>query len=255
MNKQKWFIVSTVISVVALVGLVAGCAKAELPVINSFTASSTSVTQGDTTTLSWDTSGADTVTLMPVDQTLESSGSLVVTPEYSTCWELRAENGAGSVTKELTIVVNAPSTKTYTNDKYGFSFQYPADWVARPELVKARVVAAFGVAGSVPGAMIIVNDAAEPVTADLIVAMYKAFPDTSDAKVISDITPTTLLDGTPASQFNFSYTFGGQYPIDALGISVDKDGNRIWAIVYTIDSVSPYDEAMFSDIAHTLSVQ
>jgi hypothetical protein len=109
LSKYKWFLVLTVMSAVALIGPAVGCAAP--PVINSFTTSSTSVIKGQSITLSWDVSGADTITLVPGNQTLESSGSLVVTPEYSTGWELRATNKAGSVTKQLNIVVNMPASE------------------------------------------------------------------------------------------------------------------------------------------------
>jgi hypothetical protein len=143
---------------------------------------------------------------------------------------------------------------TYTSDKYGFSIQYPKDWVERTELVNKTVVAAFGVSGGIPGMSISVADADAPLTADWIIAQTNSLPDTSSGKVTSDITPTTLDDGTPASQYTLKYNYQA-YEIKAFGVSADKDGKRIRAFVWTIDSFSPYDEALFSEIAHTLSVK
>jgi hypothetical protein len=111
MNKRKWFIVLIVMSALALVGSAAGCAPATPPVINSYTASSTSINSGQSTTLNWDVSGADTVTIEPGIGTVKSSGSMVITPEYSTCWELTATNKAASITKKITIIVNTPPSE------------------------------------------------------------------------------------------------------------------------------------------------
>jgi hypothetical protein len=264
-NKQKWLLLLMIFSAAVLVSSAAGCVPATPPVINSFTASSTSIDQGQNTTLSWDVSGAKTVAIAPGVGTVESRGSAVVTPEYSTCWELTATNKAGKVTTQLTIVVNTPAAhelsytaKTYTNSEYGFSFQYPSEWVNRPELTlggKQGVVAAFGIAGSVPGVVLIVVDATEPLTADWFAAANDGWPNNSETKVTSDITPTILLDKTSASQFRVMYTYAGQYPMDAFCISVDKQDKRIMPLIWTIDSVSPYDETLFSEIAHTLSVE
>ena len=144
--------------------------------------------------------------------------------------------------------------KTYTNSEFGFSVQYPKDWVEQPQLVNQIVVAAFGITGFVPGMSISVADADGPLTADWIVAQTNSLPDTSDGKVTSDITPTTLDDGTPAFQYTLKYNYQ-VYEITSFGVAADKDGKRIRAFVWTIDAFSPYDEALFSEIAHTLSFE
>ena len=143
---------------------------------------------------------------------------------------------------------------TYTNSEYGFSVQYPKEWVPQPQLVNNIVVAAFGISGFIPGMSISVADADGPLTADWIVAQTNSLPDTSQGKVTSDITPTTLDDGTPAFQYTLSYTYQS-YAIQAFGVSADKNGKRIRAFVWTIDAFSPYDETLFSEIAHTLSFE
>jgi hypothetical protein len=142
--------------------------------------------------------------------------------------------------------------KTYTNSEYGFSVQYPKAWVERPELVNNIVVAAFGVSGFVPGMSISVADADGPLTADWIVAQTNSLPDTSNGQVTSDITSTTLDDGTAAFQYTLKYNYQA-FEIMSFGVAADKDGKRIRAWVWTIDAFSPYDETLFSEIAHTLS--
>jgi hypothetical protein len=142
---------------------------------------------------------------------------------------------------------------TYTNSEYGFSIQYPSDWVARPEIAVGTIIAAFGVPGFVPGVSLSVRDANEPLTAEWIIAANTDEGNT-DVKVTSDITPTTLDDGTPAFQYTSTFTSQG-YEIASFATSVDKDGKRIRATVWTITAFSPYDETLFPEIAHTLSVK
>lgn len=142
----------------------------------------------------------------------------------------------------------------YTNSEYGFSVQYPADWGENTGLENEIVVAAFSASAGLPGISLSVADADGTLTADSIVAQINSLPSHSGAQVTSDITPTTLDDGTTASQYALKYKFQA-YDIVAFGISADKGGKRIRAWVWTIDAFSPYDEALFSEIAHTLSVK
>jgi len=143
--------------------------------------------------------------------------------------------------------------KTYTNSEYGCSIQYPADWSEYSAVVTGTVVASFSVPGFVPGVSLSVRDADAPITADWVVAANTAEGNT-DVKVTSDLKPTTLSDGTPAIQYTSSFT-SGQYDIVSFATSTDKNGKRIRATVWTIDAFSPYDETLFSEIAHTLSVK
>jgi hypothetical protein len=111
MNKHKWFLVLIVMSVVALIGSAAGCAPAaptgpaDKPAIKSFAASPTSISQGQSTNLSWDVSGATTVTIEPAIGTVGSSGSLQLKPDASTTYTLTATNQAGTDTNSVSIAV------------------------------------------------------------------------------------------------------------------------------------------------------
>jgi hypothetical protein len=143
--------------------------------------------------------------------------------------------------------------KTYTNSQYGFSIQYPKDWVERPDIMKGTIIAAFGVPGFVPGVSLSVRDADAPLTAEWIVAANTA-EGNNDVKVTSAVTPTTLDDGTAAFQYPSKF-LSGEYEILSFATSIDKDGKRIRATVWTIDAFAPYDETFYSEIAHTLSVK
>jgi hypothetical protein len=109
-NKQKWFLVLIAISLVALIGSAFGCGAtpatpAAKPTINSFSASPSSINQGQQTTLSWDVSGVTTVNIQPDIRTQGPTGSLTLTPNATITYTLTAENDAGSTTSSTTINV------------------------------------------------------------------------------------------------------------------------------------------------------
>jgi hypothetical protein len=144
--------------------------------------------------------------------------------------------------------------KTYTNSQYGFSVQYPKEWESKPELITKVKVAVFSIPAYMPGMDVTVADADAPLTADWIVKLCNSLPDNVDGKVTSGPTPTTLDDGSPAFEYEFKYTYQA-YGLKAFGVAADKNGKRILAYVWTIDSMVPYDKAKFSEIAHTLSIK
>jgi branched-chain amino acid transport system substrate-binding protein len=143
--------------------------------------------------------------------------------------------------------------KTYTNSENGFSIQYPDSWVERPDIEGGTKIAVFSVAAFIPGVTVSVRNADAPLTADWIVAADTDEGNTS-VKVTSDVTATTLDDGTPASQYTETFQTQG-YELTAFAVAADKGGKRIRATVWTIDAFSPYDGKLFSEIAHTLSVK
>ena len=112
MNKHKMFLVLTVILLMALVGSAVGCAAVAptgpvaKPTINSFTASPASIDAGQKTTISWDVSGAATITIQPnIIGTVGSSGSLQLTPPDTITYTLTATNETGSTSGTVTITV------------------------------------------------------------------------------------------------------------------------------------------------------
>lgn len=78
-----------------------------LPEINSFTASDFLIAPGETTTLSWDVSGADSVDLSPTTGAVSAAGSADVSPVATTTYTLTATNTTGSVNSEIEIAVDA----------------------------------------------------------------------------------------------------------------------------------------------------
>jgi hypothetical protein len=81
---------------------------ASLPMINSFTASSASISEGGSSSLNWSTTGATGVSITPGSFTSASaSGSRTVSPTATVTYSLTASNAAGSVQATVTVVVQA----------------------------------------------------------------------------------------------------------------------------------------------------
>jgi len=93
---------------IAVLVFIVGCAGAPptAPIINSFSANPTTVTLGESSTLSWSVTDATSVT---IDQSIGSVALIsttTVSPTTTTTYTLTANNAAGSVTATTTITVN-----------------------------------------------------------------------------------------------------------------------------------------------------
>lgn len=77
-----------------------------LPVINSFTVSLTDIERGESSTLSWNVSGATVVEIDNGIGTVSSSGKQAVAPNTTITFTLTASNDDGSVTQTAQIVVH-----------------------------------------------------------------------------------------------------------------------------------------------------
>lgn len=107
-NAAGWSSATTVVLVMA-------APPGDLPVINSFTANPGNITAGDSSTLSWNVSNADTLTLTgEITKTLGSMvGSSDVSPDATITYTLTATNAAGSIIATVQVVV-APAGHTVT---------------------------------------------------------------------------------------------------------------------------------------------
>ncbi len=82
-----------------------------VPTISSFTANPTSITSGNSTTLSWSVTGNPTPTLSINNGVGTVSGSSVnVTPASTTTYTLTVTNSQGNTTANTTVTVTAPDT-------------------------------------------------------------------------------------------------------------------------------------------------
>jgi steroid delta-isomerase-like uncharacterized protein len=142
---------------------------------------------------------------------------------------------------------------TYTNDQYGFSIQYPKDWVARPDLMTSPyMLAMFGVPSFVPVLGIGAFDADAPVTKDWIIETMEKVGYTNP-KITSDIEEEALAGGIKAYTFKAESIAPNGYGVVAYYLQAEKDGKCIRVGVVTVDTFVPYDEKLFSEIAHTLT--
>jgi hypothetical protein len=77
------------------------------PVVKSFNASPGQIAPGDASTLSWDVSGAGTVSIAPDIGNVALSGTRVVLPTNTTIYTLTATNAVGTVTASTEVAVVA----------------------------------------------------------------------------------------------------------------------------------------------------
>jgi len=82
-----------------------------LPVIASFTATPASINAGQSSTLQWSVTNADTVSISSLG-TVTASGSRSVTPAATTIYTLTATNKSGSATRTATVTVTGSGGPT-----------------------------------------------------------------------------------------------------------------------------------------------
>ncbi len=105
-----------IIGLIACAGL-AGCttpfptiAEAPAPTITSFSASPAAIIAGASTTLSWTTANATSITVTPgTFASVSASGSVVLNPTVTTTYTLTATSTTGSATATVMVTVSQPS--------------------------------------------------------------------------------------------------------------------------------------------------
>ncbi len=81
------------------------------PVINSFAASSSTISQGSSTTLSWNISNASSAAIdTGVGSITIPTGTIVVSPAVTTTYTLTASSSQGTAVAHVTVTVNTPDT-------------------------------------------------------------------------------------------------------------------------------------------------
>ena len=83
------------------------------PVISSFTANPTYIQAGQSSTLVWNVSDADLVSISPSVGSVAASGSIAVFPTYTTSYTLTATNSQGAVSYSTTVTVAPPYASSY----------------------------------------------------------------------------------------------------------------------------------------------
>ena len=133
----------------------------------------------------------------------------------------------------------------YVNTDYGFSVKYPKEWAEQSSEEPTTLLLAAA-AKRVPAISISVQDSAtfaEALTATLALAG-------SDIKIVAEWA-AALADGTPATEAVVKWKVQG-LGADTFALGVQKDNKWIIVAVTTVSLLAKYDEALFSEIAHTL---
>jgi hypothetical protein len=91
---------------IARVSITAGTPASSAPLIVSFTANPTTINAGQSSTLSWQVSNADTVSISTLGS-VALSGSQAVTPATTTTYILTATHGSQTATAQATVTVNS----------------------------------------------------------------------------------------------------------------------------------------------------
>jgi hypothetical protein len=147
-----------------------------------------------------------------------------------------AQQGGGAITFEAA---------EYVNTEYGFSVKYPKDWAQQTSTEPSTLFLAAA-AKRVPAISISVQDSAtfaEALTATLSLAG-------SNINITTERS-ATLADGTPATEAVVKWKAQG-LSADTFALGVQKDGKWIIVAVTTASLLAKYDEALFSEIVHTL---
>lgn len=97
--------------ILLLCAILSGC-TGSTPVINSFFASPSCIVAGESATLSWTVTNADTVTIDYGIGTVDLTGLTNVTPTTDTTYNLIATNSAGTITATVTVTVATIETFT-----------------------------------------------------------------------------------------------------------------------------------------------
>jgi len=103
---------------IAFLVFIAGCSGTSptTPIIISFSADPSTVTVGESSTLSWIVTDADSVTIDNGIGIVALTGTTGVNPTTTTTYTLTAANSAGSVTATTTVTVGSQFTVTYNGN-------------------------------------------------------------------------------------------------------------------------------------------
>jgi hypothetical protein len=108
-NNFKYFSLFFAIAVLVFITGCSGTPPA-VPIINSFSATPSTITVGESSTLSWSVTDAASVTIdHGVGSVASTTGTTSVSPAVTTTYTFTATNATGSVTATTTVMVNPPA--------------------------------------------------------------------------------------------------------------------------------------------------
>ncbi|MBM4447123.1 MAG: DUF1254 domain-containing protein [Chloroflexi bacterium] len=134
----------------------------------------------------------------------------------------------------------------YVNTEHSFSIKYPAAWV-KGQPVGAQVFTAAATA-RVPVITVSIREAAT-----FTGALKAGLEESGGSNInIGPEKQTKLADGTEATTAKADWTVKSGYPGETFALGVQKGSKWIVVTITTVAMLVPYDEAKFSEIAHTL---
>jgi hypothetical protein len=217
------------------------------PVINSFTVASATINEGESTTLSWDITGADSATINNgVGSVDPSSGSHEVSPTTTTTYTLTATNAAGSVTATVSVTVRPTLNQGWNLISL---YEQPVDTDIASVL--SSISGKYSSVWAFIGNSWKVYDPANPGFSDLTTmeAGMGYWIDMSESAtlVIPDSAPSNSINLVRGSNLVGYNSSGSQAIADALA-SIDGNYLSVWAFIR--GSWKVYDPANpgFSDL-------
>jgi len=141
----------------------------------------------------------------------------------------------------------------YVNSEYGFSVQYPADWVEN-EVSEGSTIVYYVVSEERVPLMFINVDEAATFEDALNGAIDAA--EGSKVKIDSqeDVRLAGGIDATRAI-FKFNHPAVPVVALDAMALGAQKDGKWIVVTVATLGAIFKFDEALFTEIVSNLSFE
>jgi hypothetical protein len=136
----------------------------------------------------------------------------------------------------------------YVNAEYGFSVKYPKEWLQKPSEEPTTVFYAAA-EKRVPALTISVLEGATFAEA-LTTVLSKAG---SDINIVTE-KETTLANSKPASEAVVKWKTQG-FGADTFALGVQKGDKWIIVAITTVSLLSKYNEALFSEVAHTLQLK
>lgn len=136
----------------------------------------------------------------------------------------------------------------YANADYGFSVKYPSNWAT--QAAEEPMVLYAAAAAKVPAITVNVVEAA-----DFAAAVNTALATTGKNIEIASQSEVTLADGTPATEAKVTLDLTAGYPGDCFVLGAQKGDKWVVVSITTVSMLVPYNEALFSEIAHTLQFE
>lgn len=181
---------------------------ASKPTISSFTANPASITTGQSSSLTWNVSGASSVTISSIGDVTGLS-SKAVAPSATTSYTLTATNAAGNSTATVTVTVSAPagdsqppSTPTITSINAPGSTQVSLNWSASTDNVGVtgyQIYRNGGLLNSVSGSTLSYSDTS--VTSGTNYSYYvkarDAAGNVSPQSNAANVTTPAVITGSP----------------------------------------------------------